>query len=113
MENRSSEESFSVSGTINVYTVVYTGNQRNKVKSMPFSLNISANTKEIVRLEVAFDEYYLHIIDEVWFGPVFYITYFLIDFRFRPPSIFPAWRQSKTPNTNSLHKTIFEHGNLT
>lgn len=46
---------------------MYTGIQRNKVKSMPFNLNIAANTKEIVRLEVAFGEYYLHIIDEVGF----------------------------------------------
>lgn len=65
MENRSSETPFDVSGTLNVDTVVYTGSKRNKVKSMPFTLEVAPNTKEIIRLEVTFEEYYSLILEEV------------------------------------------------
>lgn len=44
---------------------------------MPFNLNIAANTKEIVRLEVAFGEYYLHIIDEVCIDFLYFVMLIL------------------------------------
>lgn len=65
MKNRSDEKAYDVVGSLHVETVLYTGKQRDKVKSTTFEINVPPNSKKVVELEVTFDEYFKKLMDQV------------------------------------------------
>lgn len=65
VKNRSDENAYTVVGSLNVETVLYTGKQREKVKSTTFDVNIPPNSMELIELEVTFHEYFEKLLDQV------------------------------------------------
>lgn len=65
MKNRSDKNTYTVKGILHVETVLYTGKQREKVKSSTFDIKIEPNTMEFIEMEVTFDEYYEKLLDQV------------------------------------------------
>lgn len=65
IKNRSDETAYSVNGSLFVETVLYTGKQRDNVKSLTFDKEIPPNTIEIIKLEVQFHEYFKKLLDQV------------------------------------------------
>lgn len=65
MKNRSDEKAYHVNGSLHVETVLYTGKQREDVKSVKFDKVIPPNSIEILSLEVEFHEYFKKLLDQV------------------------------------------------
>lgn len=65
MKNRSDENAYTVTGSLHVETVLYTGKQRDKVKSTTFEVKIPPNSMERIEMEVTFHEYYQKLMDQV------------------------------------------------
>lgn len=58
VKNKSTENTHQVSGTLHVETVLYTGKNKEPIKSNSFDLTLEPKQSEIVEVEVSFDEYY-------------------------------------------------------
>lgn len=65
VKNRSDVNAYTVAGSLHVETVLYTGKQREKVKSTTFDIKIQPNTMEFIEMEVTFHEYYEKLLDQV------------------------------------------------
>lgn len=68
IKNRSETTSYAVSGKLHVETVLYTGKNREEVKSIEFDQELAPNTVEMIRLEVTFYEYYKKLLDQAAFN---------------------------------------------
>lgn len=68
MRNRSDINPYTVSGTLHVDSVLYTGKQRESVKSVKFERTIPPNTVEFIKMEVAFHEYFTKLLDQAAFN---------------------------------------------
>lgn len=120
---------YTVVGTLNVETVLYTGNERSEVKRLPFEKEILPNVGEFIRLEVMFDEYYNKLRDQAAFNiscmanvkDTEYEYFAQDDFRVRKPDIkitfqgVPISKQSidvivrlTNPLPIALHKGLFQ-----
>lgn len=95
VKNRSDENTHKVSGTLNVDTVMYTGRNRDPVKSTSFDLELKPLSKDVVTMEVVFDEYYSKLMDQSAFTiscmanvkEIDYEYFAQDDFRVRKPDI--------------------------
>lgn len=65
MKNRSEENTYTVTGSLHVETVLYTGKQREKVKSETFDIKIKPKAMELIEMEVTFHEYFKRLMDQV------------------------------------------------
>lgn len=52
-------------GSLHVETVLYTGKQRDKVKSTTFEVKIQPSSMQLIDMEVTFDEYFSKLMDQV------------------------------------------------
>lgn len=68
MRNRSLDSVYSVAGTLNVEAILYTGKNREEVKSLKFEQELQPSTTELIKLEVTFDEYYKKLMDQAAFN---------------------------------------------
>lgn len=96
-----------VNGSLNVETVLYTGKDRESVKSDNFTISLQPNTEEFIRLVVTFDEYFKKLRDQAAFNISCFATveeteyefFAQDDFRVRKPDI--KIRLSDTPVSQS------------
>lgn len=80
---------------MNVETILYTGKKRENVKSLQIDQTVSPSTKEVIRLEVTFNDYFEKLLDQGAFNISCMATvddtdydYFAQDdFRVRKPDI--------------------------
>lgn len=68
MKNRSNETPYRVTGTLNVETVLYTGRNREEVKSIKFEQELQPAATELIKMEVTFDEYFNRLLDQAAFN---------------------------------------------
>lgn len=68
MKNRSDINPYNVAGSLHVDSVLYTGKQREAVKSIRFEREIPPNSVEFIKMEVAFHEYYNKLLDQAAFN---------------------------------------------
>ena len=95
IKNRSADQPYKVTGTLNVDAVLYTGKKRDNIKSNEFNRELPPNTIEFIRMEVTFDEYFTKLLDQAAFNISCMATvvgtnfdYFAQDdFRVRKPDI--------------------------
>ncbi|XP_037037694.1 annulin isoform X2 [Bradysia coprophila] len=95
VKNRSDEKAYDVVGSLHVETVLYTGKQRDKVKSTTFDINIPPNSLKLIEMEVTFDEYFGKLMDQAAFNiscmanvrDTDYEYFAQDDFRVRKPDI--------------------------
>lgn len=95
MKNRSFDSPYTVTGTLNVESILYTGKNREEVKSLKFEQELQPSSSELIKLEVSFDDYYSKLMDQAAFNISCMATvngteydYFAQDdFRVRKPDI--------------------------
>lgn len=68
VKNRSSDQSYRVTGQLHVETILYTGKKRENVKSLQIDKTISPNTTDVVKLEVTFNDYFEKLLDQSAFN---------------------------------------------
>lgn len=68
VKNRSPDKTYLVNGSLHVETVLYTGKQRDSVKSINFERNVAPETIELITLDVTFLEYYKKLLDQAAFN---------------------------------------------
>ncbi|XP_065095331.1 annulin-like isoform X1 [Ochlerotatus camptorhynchus] len=107
VKNRSSESTHIVNGSLNVETILYTGKERDMVKTEAFSIALMPSSEEFVRLVVTFDEYFKKLRDQAAFNisclatveKTDYEFFAQDDFRVRKPDI--KIKLSDTPVSQS------------
>lgn len=95
IKNRSSEKSYTVSGSLHVETVTYTGKERDEIKTFHFEKEVAPAITETISIEVTFAEYYKRLLDQAAFNVSCMVSvkdtdyeYFAQDdFRVRKPDI--------------------------
>lgn len=96
-----------VNGSLNVETILYTGKERDMVKTEAFSIALNPSSEEFVRLVVTFDEYFKKLRDQAAFNisclatveQTDYEFFAQDDFRVRKPDI--KIKLSDTPVSQS------------
>lgn len=68
IKNRSRDTSYRVSGKLNVESILYTGRNREQIKSFDFDQNIPPESIELIEMEVTFLEYYKKLLDQAAFN---------------------------------------------
>lgn len=68
VKNRSDINPYTVSGSLHVDSVLYTGKQRESVKSIKFERTIPPNSVEFIKMDVTFYEYFHKLLDQAAFN---------------------------------------------
>lgn len=68
IKNRSTRDHYRVSGSLFVETVLYTGRNRDHVKSVDFDQNIPPESIEVIEMEVTFYDYFKKLLDQAAFS---------------------------------------------
>lgn len=68
IKNRSTRDHYRVSGSLFVETVLYTGRNRDHVKSIDFDQNIPPESIEVIEMEVTFYDYFKKLLDQAAFS---------------------------------------------
>lgn len=95
IKNRSTKDSYHVSGSLIVESILYTGKNRDNIKSTDFDQRIPPESIEVVQMEVTFYDYFKKLMDQAAFsisciGRVHetdYDYYAEDDFRVRKPDV--------------------------
>lgn len=95
IKNRSPQNSYRVSGVLNVESILYTGRNRDRVKAVDFDQNIPPESVEMIEMEVTFYDYYKKLMDQASFNisciakvhETDYDYYAEDDFRVRKPDV--------------------------
>lgn len=64
IKNVSKEQTYQVSGNLNVQAILYTGTKRQTVKSIGFEVEVSPESEKVVNMEVTFNEYFSKLKDQ-------------------------------------------------
>lgn len=95
VKNRSTRDSYRVSGSLYVESIQYTGRNRDHVKSTDFAQNIPPESVELIEMEVTFYDYHKKLVDQADFSisciakvhETDYDYYAQDDFRVRKPDV--------------------------
>lgn len=68
VKNRSTQDSYRVSGSLFVESIHYTGRNRENIKSTDFDQNIPPESVELIEMEVTFYDYFKKMADQADFS---------------------------------------------
>lgn len=68
IKNRSYNTPYRVSGSLLVESILYTGRNREEIKSIDFDQNIPPESVELIEMEVTFHDYYKKLLDQAAFN---------------------------------------------
>lgn len=68
IKNRSTRDTYRVSGSLLLESVLYTGRNRDHIKSTDFDQNISPESVEVIEMEVTFYDYFKKLMDQAAFS---------------------------------------------
>lgn len=95
MKNRSFDATYRISGTLLVESILYTGRNRDEIKSVNFDQDIAPESVQMIEMEVTFIDYYKKLLDQAAFNisciarvhETDYDYYAQDDFRVRKPDV--------------------------
>lgn len=95
MKNRSFDTTYRISGTLLVESILYTGRNRDEIKSVNFDEDIAPESVQMIEMEVTFIDYYKKLLDQAAFNisciarvhETDYDYYAQDDFRVRKPDV--------------------------
>ncbi|XP_031617392.1 annulin isoform X1 [Contarinia nasturtii] len=95
IKNRSTRDSYRVSGSLLLESVLYTGRNRDRIKSIDFDQKIPPESIEVIEMEVTFYDYFKKLLDQAAFSVSCiakvhesdYDYYAQDDFRVRKPDV--------------------------